>query len=206
MTPIVKASDGRYGLRAPRGGCTVDGRRYKGGQFCRPYNVDNPHELPTVEIRGGLYLVEPLDPGEFGVSAVRITKLAGRRSYDVIRRLDGLVECDCGDYEYRRRGTAEPCKHGAACTELGLLPVAPAVVVEGGPAPSWDADRFEPSTAEASEHWEDDPEYLAWLDAMARLATERAEGTSDEPGDDWHPDERIRAIGSVEARKPGRWA
>src|SRR4051812_23218654 len=112
---IVKASDGRYGLRAPKGGCTVNGKAYRGGSFCPPYKVDNPHELPTVEIKGADYLVRTIDAGECGVSAVRLTKLSSHESYDVIRRHDGLVACDCPSYVFRYEGTDQTCKHGVAC-------------------------------------------------------------------------------------------
>src|SRR3954447_12876929 len=46
-----------------------------------PFNLANPHELPTVEIKGAEYIVQPIPAGECGVSAVRLTKLASRESY-----------------------------------------------------------------------------------------------------------------------------
>lgn len=165
--------------RAPRGGVTIAGRFYRGGCFCPPFDPDNPRGLAVVEIKGADYLVEPIAAGECGCpAAVRLTKRAGGASYDVVRRHDGLVECDCPDYEFRHRGTAGQCKHSRAAVVHGLLiPPAPApaaelapevpaenprdgwpdwvdadrwTVVEEGPAPTWDAPRFEPEDIAAA--------------------------------------------------------
>jgi hypothetical protein len=78
----------------------------------------------TIEISDVRYACDPLDPGESGTRAFRLTKHGKDRDvYDVIRRPDGSVACDCPDYEFRRDGlTAEPCKHGRALVELGLMP------------------------------------------------------------------------------------
>jgi hypothetical protein len=146
--PIVKANDGRYGLRAPKGGATVGGKVYRGGSFCLPYQIDNHHELPAVEIKGpsgsASYLVQAIEAGECGVAAVRLVKLSSGEAYDVLRTHDGLVECSCPDYEFKRRGTDQPCKHGRAAIVNGLL-IPPAPVAEIEPtietdaADTWDA-------------------------------------------------------------------
>jgi len=41
--PAPARPSNRYGIRAPRGGCTVAGKFYRGGQFCLPYDPANPH-------------------------------------------------------------------------------------------------------------------------------------------------------------------
>ena len=66
-------------------------------------------------------------------------------------------------------------------------------VTEGGPSPSWDAERFEPSDAEELEASEHGPEYDAHVDA--RLASRGP--------DDWHEAEVIEAAGVLVARLPG---
>jgi len=154
--PIVKANDGRYGLRAPKGGCTVDGKVYRGGSFCPPYRIDNPHALPAVEIKGASYLVRPIPAGECGVSAVRLTKLASHESYDVIRHHDGLVACDCPSYIFTHEGKSTTCKHGMACMVHGLLPVAPilpAVVNDESPVLLSDDESVYPVTEEDHREW-----------------------------------------------------
>jgi hypothetical protein len=69
------------------------------------------------------YAVEPLDPGEDGVKAFRLVKHSYDEAiYDVVLGHDGAIRCDCGDYTMRREGlTSEPCKHGAALRQMGLL-------------------------------------------------------------------------------------
>jgi hypothetical protein len=148
--PTVKTTSTRHGLRAPKGGCTVDGQAFQGGQFCRPFDADNPHELPTVEAKGSRYFVQPIDAGECGVAAVRLVKLASGEAYDLLRTHDGLIECSCPDYEFRHRGTASPCKHGRAAIVHGLLipavEPAPETDAEGAPdswGPEADADVWE---------------------------------------------------------------
>lgn len=77
----------------------------------------------TLSICGTKYRVRPIPAGEFGTRAYRLSKLAADGAvYDVIRSHHGLVECDCPDYEARRRGlTTQPCKHGAALVAVGML-------------------------------------------------------------------------------------
>lgn len=83
----------------------------------------------TAEINGQPYGVEPIDPGECGTKAYRLTKRwADGAVYDVIREDDGHVACDCPDYEARHRGNGfGMCKHGRSLVTLGLLdaPKAP---------------------------------------------------------------------------------
>jgi hypothetical protein len=45
MTTTNETNRSRHGLRAPKGGCTVNGKFYAGGQFCLPYNPADPHGL-----------------------------------------------------------------------------------------------------------------------------------------------------------------
>src|SRR3954452_18890255 len=91
-------------------------------------------DVTTIEIKGDLYAVEAIPAGECGVSALRVTKLVNGESYDVIRTHEDVVECDCPDYEARRRGTGQNGKHGGASLPRGLLPTAPAPVSGGSPA------------------------------------------------------------------------
>ena len=102
-----------------------------------------------------VYMVEPIPAGEFGSKAFRITKKSDRSVYDVVRTHDGLVACDCPDYEIRRKGmTAEPCKHGKALVAMGLLDAPTAVANAPAPAvvapaaePCCPADEVEPCSA-----------------------------------------------------------
>lgn len=73
----------------------------------------------VLTIKGTAYDVAPLDAGECGSRAFRLTKADGA-AYDVVRTAH-TVECDCGDYEFRHRGTAGLCKHGRALVALGLV-------------------------------------------------------------------------------------
>jgi hypothetical protein len=88
-----------------------------------------PDPMPTlspatteVEIKGATYAVEPIAPGEGGVSAVRVVKLKSGESYDVIRTKLNVVECSCPDYICRHEGKGTVCKHGAAMIARGYLP------------------------------------------------------------------------------------
>jgi hypothetical protein len=129
--PTVKTTSTRHGLRAPRGGCTVNGQVFKGGCFCRPYDEANPHELPTVEakpeparttINGFVYTVEParIHP-EVGSVAFRMHKIDTNNTYHVHRDIHGEVVCSCPDFEFKRAGTGSSCKHGRRLVELGML-------------------------------------------------------------------------------------
>ena len=132
---IVKATPARYGIRAPKGGCTVNGRTFKGGQFCLPFDPANPHGKPAapvivpapakVAITGFTYTVREIPAGECGTVAYRMHRIDTNHTYDVIRNHFGEVTCDCPDYECRRAGTGQMCKHGAKLVELGMIP-APA--------------------------------------------------------------------------------
>ncbi len=51
MTTTNENNRNRHGLRAPKGGCTVNGKFYAGGQFCLPYNPADPHGLNSKPVR-----------------------------------------------------------------------------------------------------------------------------------------------------------
>jgi hypothetical protein len=95
----------------------------------------------TIEINDVRYSVDPIDAGEFGIRAYRLTKHSGDHAiHDVLRTHAGPVECSCPDFVCRRQGlTDEPCKHGLALLTLGLLP-APAAPAPA-PAPARDIPR-----------------------------------------------------------------
>jgi hypothetical protein len=136
----------RHGLRAPRGGCTVAGKVFKGGQFCLPYDPINPHGVeveaargldltafasktmtvgPTpakFSIYGFNYTASEIDPGECGTVAYRLHKIETNNSYDVILNHFGELTCDCPDYVARHEGNGTSCKHGRKLVELGLVP------------------------------------------------------------------------------------
>jgi hypothetical protein len=77
-----------------------------------------------VEINGVSYVAEPIDPHEEGIAALRLSKMSGEGEvYDLVRRHDGRITCDCPHYTARIEGFSEDsCKHGRAAAELGLLP------------------------------------------------------------------------------------
>ena len=113
----------RHAIRAPRGGCTVEGRVYRGGQFCRPFDPANPHGRPAeptrpagiaLNILGANYSAREIPAGECGTIAYAVEKWSTGARYDVIRNHFGEVTCDCPDFEFRRQGTAAMCKHGNA--------------------------------------------------------------------------------------------
>src|SRR4051812_30142799 len=85
----------------------------------------------VIEINGTLYQAEPIDAGEDGTAAYRLAKEDGQ-VYDVIRRHDGRITCDCPHYTVRIEGlSADLCKHGKAAVELGLI-AAPRPVSTNG--------------------------------------------------------------------------
>jgi hypothetical protein len=94
-----------------------------------------------VEIKGALYAVEPIAPGECGTSAVRVVKLVNGESYDVIRTHLNIVECSCPDFVCRHEGKGTVCKHGAAMVARGFLPVASPVPSKPAVAPITRKDR-----------------------------------------------------------------
>jgi hypothetical protein len=105
-------------------------------------------EAVQVEIKGAKYLVEPIAPGEFGVSAVRLVKLASGIAYDLLRTNDNQLQCDCPDFEVRHADKGTCCKHlayavanGLLPIEAGLLPAVPAQKYESSPALVTDLDR-----------------------------------------------------------------
>lgn len=78
----------------------------------------------TIQVSDIRYSVDPIPSGDLGTKAFRLSKHSGDHlSYDVVRQHDGIVACDCPDYERRHRGNGHGmCKHGRALVELGLLP------------------------------------------------------------------------------------
>jgi hypothetical protein len=79
-----------------------------------------------VTIKGLVYHVEPIPPGEDGTTAYRVLGPRGQ-VYDLLRTHDGTIECTCPHYEARLKGNSRSCcKHGKAAVEAGLLP-APGV-------------------------------------------------------------------------------
>lgn len=118
-------------------------------------------------IFGFTYTVRPIDPGECGTVAFELYKADTGHHYHVIRDHFGIVACDCPDYLFRREGTGQPCKHGAALVAKGLVPapspepttlgprvfLTPAVsVVENATPRRLDRPRpFEPTPEEQAE-------------------------------------------------------
>ena len=94
----------------------------------------------TLSIKGNAYRVSEIDPGECGVSAVRLIKLVDGEVYDLIRTRADVVECSCPDFVRRHEGKGTVCKHGAAMVARGFLPAAP-VEVEQAVAPITARDR-----------------------------------------------------------------
>jgi|GEM_PF-6968414 len=89
-----------------------------------------------------VYTVEPIPAGEFGTKAFRLVKKSDGAVYDVVRTHDGLVECDCPDYEMRHKGVdCGCCKHGNALVAMGLID-APAPVTKA------EAPAVEPANTE----------------------------------------------------------
>jgi hypothetical protein len=94
----------------------------------------------TLNIRGLAYRVEPIDPGEEGTAAYRVSKQRGEGVYDVVRTHEGLVICDCPSYVCTFEGTAETCKHGMALVQAGLLQAPRPVPTKPAVAPVTPAD------------------------------------------------------------------
>lgn len=90
----------------------------------------------TIAVNDTRYAADPIEAGEFGTKAFRLAKHSGDHAvYDVVRQADGIVACDCPDYESRHRGNGYGmCKHGRALVELGLLP-APIAPEYAAPVP-----------------------------------------------------------------------
>ncbi len=112
----------------------------------------------TIEISDVRYGVASIDPGEFGTKAFRLSKHSGDHAvYDVVRQHDGVVACDCPDYEARHRGNGYGmCKHGRALVELGLMPapIAPPaaeLAPASAPTPEPCCDSAEPAPCVACE-------------------------------------------------------
>jgi hypothetical protein len=115
--------------RAPKGGCTVDGRVFKGGQFCLPFDPIDPHGVEAlvetkaarVAIHGFTYTVREIPAGECGTVAFEMHRTDTNHTYHVVRNHYGLVTCDCPDYLFRHEGSAGMCKHGSRLVELGMI-------------------------------------------------------------------------------------
>lgn len=95
----------------------------------------NVHTL-TLSINATYYQVEVLDVvPEIGTRAYRLAKhQADGATYDVVQTPDGHAECDCPDFECRRKGLdPSGCKHVKALRRFNLIAPMPA------PAPERDA-------------------------------------------------------------------
>src|SRR5262249_48258610 len=83
----------------------------------------------TITINDTSYSVERIPAVESATVAYRLTKQSmGGEVYDVAPGRDGVISCDCADYEIRRRGLGlswEPCKHGRARVGLGRTRMRP---------------------------------------------------------------------------------
>ncbi len=84
-------------------------------------------ETAQVEIKNATYAVEPIPAGEFGSTAVRVTKLVNGETYDVIRGHDNIVTCSCPDFIFRHEGNGTHCKHASAMLARGFLDTPPVV-------------------------------------------------------------------------------
>jgi hypothetical protein len=102
----------------------------------RPAQVAGPTaDIDHLTIKGTVYHVEAIPPGEDGTAAFVLTKPNGD-TYAIIHRHDGILACDCPDWVCRRDGiTHTPCKHGAALVAAGLLK-APTPPLAPDPAPA----------------------------------------------------------------------
>ncbi len=89
---------------------------------------------PTARPREFFSLAASIDGVGYGLQPVRgiedpaverawaFSKHSGPdATYTVARRRDGLVTCECADYEMRHEGTAGLCKHGRCAVAMGLL-------------------------------------------------------------------------------------
>jgi hypothetical protein len=67
-----------------------------------------------VAIFGFIYTVAPIPVSpECGTLAFEMRKLATSNTYNVVRDNHGETLCDCPDFEMRKAGTGQACKHGA---------------------------------------------------------------------------------------------
>ncbi len=89
----------------------------------------------VVEIKGASYAVEAIPAGEFGASAVRMTKLVSGESYDLLRAHDGQASCSCPDFIVRHADKGTCCKHLTYAVHNRLLPATPARHPAPAPAP-----------------------------------------------------------------------
>lgn len=152
-------------LRAPAGGLEVDGRSYRGGAYL-PESA-RPVLEAVASIAARVSIAEPVEVGILGFTyAVRSVPICPRvgsvafiltpthkaGSLHVRRDVHGETVCTCPDFEYRRKGTGRPCKHGARLIELGLIPESrPIVLPPLKYRTSTDRNPFEPTTEERQE-------------------------------------------------------
>jgi hypothetical protein len=80
--------------------------------------------LPNLQDpQGRLYEFEELPiHASIGSKAFRVYRPDGLEFHDVHRTRFGTVECSCGDYQCRKKGTTLLCKHGASLVDAGLMP------------------------------------------------------------------------------------
>lgn len=99
----------------------------------RPFGEGLDEPRPTILVIKAIRYEATVLQGDDSTAVVRLVKLAGKGEvYDVSRGADGLIRCDCPDYEFSKAGTSSLCKHGTACVEAGLIE-APAPVANPGP-------------------------------------------------------------------------
>jgi hypothetical protein len=82
------------------------------------------HFLPTLQDESGrIYQAEELPiHGSMGTRAFRVYKPDGSDTYDVNLDSYGVLQCSCPDYQCRKKGTDQLCKHGDSLVSAGLMP------------------------------------------------------------------------------------
>ena len=87
----------------------------RAGRTPHPFGEGLDTPRPTVLVIKAIRYEATVLQGDDSTAVVRLVKLAGRGEiYDVSRSADGLVKCDCPDYEFSKAGTSSLCKHGRA--------------------------------------------------------------------------------------------
>ncbi len=82
--------------------------------------TDEIDAVLCLKIKDKIYVLESIVPESAGaISAWRLTSSEGE-TYVVNEGRHGYG-CECGDYVWRKDGTAELCKHIQALIKVGLL-------------------------------------------------------------------------------------
>jgi hypothetical protein len=72
--------------------------------------------------QGRLYEYEEIPiHWSMGTKAYRIYRPDHTDVHDVHKSTYGTIECSCGDYQCRKKGTGLLCKHGRALVNAGLF-------------------------------------------------------------------------------------